>query len=321
MNQPDLPTARPLSSSNEPHAKSTFPLEIRDVADQVWGDFLKAAEGELHSSGVLTGFFSLDQTIGGFAPGLHLLAGRPSMGKTTFMLNMVEHMSVEENLPCLIFSADATSYELTRSMVFSRARQPFHRTYGYLHHPEQAERGLIRKAVWEISRAPLFIDDAFDLTIESLERIAARYKKDQNIGFIAIDYLHLLRSAFSGVELSREREIVEIVARIRRLARKLNIPILLITTLTRRAEDHRRNPAGMPCLSDLKHFNLIEGLATTISMIYRQKYYVETEEEREAFKDRAELIVCKNARGGTTSIDLRFDENLRRLEETEPEWT
>lgn len=320
MNQPQSPIDSPAPSSDEAHVKSIIPFQIRDVVDQVWGDFLKAVEGELHSSGVPTGFDDLDQMIGGLAPGLHLLASRPSMGKTTFMLNIVEHMSVEQNLPCLIFSADSTSYELTRCMVFSRARQPARMTYGHSHHPENAVRTLIRKAATEISSAPLFIDDSFDLTIESLQRIAARYKKDENISFIAIDHLHLLRSVFTSVELSREREIVEIVARIRGLARELNIPILLITDLNRRPEYRRRIPSGMPRLSDMRHFNLIEGFASTITLLYRPKYYAETEEEREAFEEQAHLIVCKNPRGDTGTIYFRFDENLRRFEEIEQEW-
>lgn len=320
MNQPQSPNDSPAPSSDEPHVKSIIPFRIRDVVDQVWGNFLKAVDGELHSSSAFTGFDGLDDMIGGLAPGLHLLASRPSMGKTTFMLNIVEHMSVEQNLPCLIFSGDSTSYELTRCMVFSRARQPARMTYGHSHHPENAVRCLIRKAASEISNAPLFIDDSFDLTIESLQRIAARYKKDENIGFIAIDHLHLLRSVFTRVELSREREIVEIVARIRGLARELNIPILLITDLSRRPEYRRHRPSGMPRLSDMRHFNLIEGFATTISLLYRPEYYAETEEEREAHENQAQLIVCKNPKGNTGSIDFRFDAVIRRFEESEPEW-
>jgi replicative DNA helicase len=320
MNQPQPPIDSPASSSDEQHVKSVFPFGIRDVVDQVWGDYLKAVDGELQSSGALTGFDDLDRMIGGLAPGLHLLASRPSMGKTTFMLNIVEHMSVENKLPCLIFSSDSTSYELTRCMVFSRARQCARMTYAYLRHPEKTDQLQIRKAASEIADAPLFIVDAFDQTIESLQRIASSYKKDENIGFIAIDHLHLLRSVFTRAELSREREIVEIVARIRGLARELNIPILLITDLNRRPEYSRRRPSGMPRLTDMRHFNLIEGFATTISILYRPEYYAETEEEREAYENKAQLLVCKNPRGDTGEIHFRFDAGIRRFEESEPEW-
>jgi replicative DNA helicase len=320
MNQHQSPVVSPAPSSDEPNVKSVVPFQIRDVVDQVWGNFLKAVEGELDSSGAPTGFDDLDDMIGGLAPGLHFLAGRPSMGKTTFMLNIVEHMSVEKNMPCLILTGDSTSYELTRRMVFSRARQPARMTYGYSHHPEKAVRCLIRKAVSHIADAHLFIDDSFDLTIESLQRIAARYKKDENIGFIAIDHLHLLRSVFTRAELSREREIVEIVAKIRGLARELNIPILLIANLSRKPESRRRRPAGMPRLSDIRYYNLIEGLATTVALLYRPKYYAESEEEREACENQAHLIVCKNPIGHTGTITFRFDENLRRFEEIGPEW-
>ncbi len=320
IKRPERTIDNPPHSPEEQHGKSTNPFRIRDVIDQVWSDYLKASNGDPHSSGVLTGFACMDRMTGGLTPGLHLLASRPAMGKTTFMLNIVEHMSVETKLPCLVFSADFTAYDLTRCMVFSRARQPARMNHVYSHPPEKADELRIRRAASEIADAPLFIEDSFDLTVESLQRIATRYSKDEKIGFIAIDHLNLLRSASTAGELSRDREIIEIVARIRVLARELNIPILLIAELTRKPESRRRIPAGMPRLTDIRQSNLIEGFATTISLLYRPKYYAETKEEHDALENQAQLIVCKNPRGDTGSVHFHFDDTLRRFGEDEPEW-
>jgi replicative DNA helicase len=320
MNQPQLPTHSPTPSSGEPPEKSVFAFQVRKVVDQILDQYQKAVDGEMHSTGPYTGFERLDDMLNGLAPGLHLLASRPSMGKTSFMLNIVDHMCVEEKLPCLIFSADSTAYQLTRSMIFSRANQPARMTYAYSRPPEEADQLRLRNAASEIANAPLFIDDSFDLTVESLQHIATRYKQDENIGFIAIDHLHLLRSVITRTELSREREIVEIVARIRSLARELNVPILLIAGMGRQPEYRRRTPAGMPLAKDVRYFDLIEGFATSISLLYRASYYAETLDEKEALEGKADLNLCKNPNGNTGHIELRFDSTSRRFEESEPEW-
>lgn len=319
MSQPQASTESPPPSSDFTSHPRSSTFEIRKVVDRVIGDYWDAVQRNLKSSRPLTGIERLDDVTCGLAPGLHILAGRPSMGKTSLMLSMIQNMCVEDKLPCLIFSGDHSALHLTHRLIFSRAWLPTRITYAAASCPDESEKDALRKSASEIAAAPLFIEDSFDLTVESIQSIAARYKNDENIGFIAVENLEMLRTNFTRIELSREREVVEIVARLRGLARELDIPILLIAGLNNRPE-HRKNPMGMPSIRDMPYHNLIEGLATTVSLLFRPSYYAETYEDQERTAGTAELILCKNAYGITTDIDLAFDETCSRFENVSPSW-
>lgn len=309
----------PCPSVGESPDKSLSKFQIRKVVDRVIKDYWDAVQRNLNSSSPLTGIAPFDELTCGLASGVHILAGRPCMGKTTLMLNIVENMCVNDKLPCLIFSGDLSSLHLTHRLIFSRARLPTRITYAHACHSAESDKAAMRQSATEIAGAPLFIDDAFDLTVESIQSIAARYKRDENIGFIAIDNLQMLRTNFTRIELSREREVVEIVARLRGLARELDIPILLIAGLNNRPE-HRKDPMGLPSIRDMPYHNLIEGLATTVSLLFRPSYYAKTYEDKERMTGKAELILCKNAYGITRDIDLAFDESCGRFEDMSSDW-
>jgi replicative DNA helicase len=122
MNRPQLPFDGPEASPDRQNGEPSPVFNIRDVVDQVLDQYQKAINGENHDIGLATGIQQLDRMLGGLMPGLHILASRPSMGKTTLMLNIVEHLSVGKKVACLIFSGALDSYQIVRRMTFSRAR-------------------------------------------------------------------------------------------------------------------------------------------------------------------------------------------------------
>lgn len=319
MNQHELPLDRPKTPPEIQEGQIPPVFNIRKVVDQVLDQYQKTISGLNGAPGLSTGIRQLDRMLGGLRPGLHMLASRPAMGKTSLMLQIVEHLSVEQKVPCLIFSGALTSYQIVRRMAFSRARQSAIELPDAATVPDASEQLQLKKAASEIAESPLYIEDSFAFSIESLRSIAMRYKRDADFGFIAIDHLHLLRSTSMTDEPSRGQEVVEIVAQLKTLAREINIPILLLSDLSRKPENRRGKQLGVPLMTDLEYYDIVERFADTIALLYRAQYYAESEEERDALLGKAELILCKNPDGNTGNVELRFDSDLLRFEEIEPE--
>jgi len=317
MNQSNLPFDPPELSPESQSGESSPMFNIREVVDQVWDQYQKAINGENQDLGLSTGIRQLDRMLGGLRPGLHMLGSRPSMGKTTLMLNIVEHLSVDLKVPCLIFSGDLTAYDLVRRMTFSRARLPACLPRNSVTAPDESEQLQLKKAAAEISEAPLYIEDSFDLSIESLRSIATRYKRDAGIRFIAVDHLNLLRSTSMMDESSRGREVVEIVAQLKTLSREIGIPVLLLADLSRKPENRRGKQLGIPRMTDLQYYDMVDGFADTIALLYRAAFYAESEEDHIARLGKAELILCKNSTGNTGVVEFHFNHTLRRFEEIE----
>jgi replicative DNA helicase len=294
-------------------------FDIRKVVDQVLDQYQKANSGENDSIGLSTGIRQLDGMLGELMPGLHMLSSRPSMGKTTLMLNIVEHMSVDQKVPCLIFSGDLSAYHVVRRMTLSRARQPAFLPSGPVTDSDKPEELQLKNAAAEIAESPLYIEDFFDLSIESLRSIATRYQRDADVRFIAIDHLNLLRSKYMTSDPSRGREVFEIVAQLKTLSRQINSPILLLSDVSRKVENSRRKELGVPRKTDIEYYNLVDRFADTIVVLYRAQYYAENEEQRDALTGKAELFLCKNPGGNTGVAKLHYNSELLRFQEIEPE--
>jgi replicative DNA helicase len=319
MNQhiPQFVVSQDASAYASENESTTF--KFNDVLDQVVDHYMKELGGREQERGPLTGFHQLDRLLGGLMPGLHVLASRPSMGKTTLMLNIIDYLSIERKLPCLIFSCDLSSYQIIKRMLFSRARQAPAYAFDVKYVPDKSELRRLKQAVDEIGKSSLFIEDSFEYFIEALRNIAMRYKRDEQIGFIAIDHLHLLRSKSIPCEQSQKRQIVGIVAEIKSLARELKVPILLLTGLNRKPESRRGRQLGLPTISDIRFYKTIERYADTITLLYRPSYYVESVEDREPRFNKVEFILCKNLDGTTGIAHSWFDSLLVRFEDVESE--
>jgi replicative DNA helicase len=291
---------------------------IKESVEEVFLQFQKLVSGEKSAQGLGTGFDELDRMSGGLKPGeMFVIAARPSMGKTSFMMNMVEHMCIDLQKPGMVFSCEMSSIQLVQRLVFSRAKFALSLiSRGYT--PNKGDLQRIQRSCLETASAKLFIDDTPGITINELRAKARRKKRDEGIQFIAIDYLQLMKSRTKQAENSREREIAEISAGIKGLAKELSVPIIILAQLNRGPESRTGKSLGVPRMSDLRESGAIEQDADLVGLLYRTAYYAESEEEKEAEAGKAELVLAKNRNGETGHIPLTFIADLMRFESGPP---
>lgn len=291
---------------------------IKETVEEVFEQFEKLMAGEKGSQGISTGFEELDRKSSGMKPGeMFVVAARPSMGKTSLMMNIVEHVCIDQNLPTMVFSCEMSALQLVQRLVFSRARFALSQlSRGYK--PNKKDLKDIQRAVSDVIGCKMFIDDTPGISINELRAKARRKKKEEDLRFIAIDYLQLMKSRTRQAENSREREIAEISAGIKGLAKELNVPILILAQLNRGPEGRTGKSLGVPRMSDLRESGAIEQDADLVGLLYRSAYYAEDDEEREALEGRANLVLAKNRNGETGDVPLTFIANLMRFETGSP---
>lgn len=299
-------------------AETNQAQSLKQTVEEVFRDFQRLLSKEKLSAGISTGFEELDRKSGGLKPGeMFVVAARPSMGKTSFMMNIVENVCLDQGKPCMVFSCEMSSAQLVQRLLFARAKFAVSKlSRGYT--PVKQELMRVQNAVKEIIDSKLFIDDTAGISINELRAKARRKKRDENIEFIAIDYLQLMKSRTKQAENSREREIAEISGGIKALAKELGIPILILAQLNRGPEGRTGKSLGVPRMSDLRESGSIEQDADLVGLLYRSKYYAENDEERAALEGKAELVLAKNRNGETGAIPLTFVEELMRFESGPP---
>lgn len=295
-------------------SETTKAFHIKDSVGEVISHFEALLSGDVEVQGAATGYPDLDRMSKGLKPGeMFVIAARPSMGKTSLMMNIVEHICIDQGIPSLVFSCEMTAFQIVQRLVFSRARFAMAQL-GKGFKPKREDLLRIKRAAEEIASAKLFVDDTAGIPIETLRAKARRRKREDNIGFIAIDYLQLLKSNSKQAQNSREREIGEISAGIKALAKELSIPIVVLAQLNRGPESRTGKSLGVPRMSDLRESGTIEQDADMIGLLYRTAYYAETEEEKEAEAGKAELVLAKNRNGETGHVPLTFLAELMRFE-------
>jgi len=265
------------------------------------------------TTGVPSGFPALDNITSGFQPSdFIVIAGRPSMGKTAFALNIARNAAVDYGIPVGIISLEMAGYQLTLRMLCSEARIDAHllRT-GRL---EPSEWTKLSMAVGRLDQAPIYIDDRPAQTILEIRAKARRAKAEYNIGLLIIDYLQLIRG--TGRIESRQMEISMISQALKALAKELDIPVVALSQLSRAVE--QRAGERRPILSDLRESGAIEQDADVVIFIYRPEVYGPTEKP-----GIAEIIVAKQRNGPTDTVELAFVKeyalfaNLARYDERE----
>ncbi len=265
-------------------------------------------------SGVPTGFDKLDKLTSGWQPSdLIIIAARPAMGKTAFILSMAKNMSIDHNQPVAFFSLEMSGEQLIKRLISSETGLS----------SEKLRTGQLEKHEWEqlttkvkrLEKAPLFIDDTPSLSIFDLRAKARRLSSQYGIKIIFIDYLQLMTTG-STKGGNREQEISTISRNLKALAKELNIPVIALSQLSRAVESRPGN-SKRPLLSDLRESGAIEQDADIVSFIYRPEYYkLETWDDEEASptKDQAEIIVAKHRNGGLDNIRLKFVGKLGKFE-------
>lgn len=265
--------------------------------------------------GISTGYPRLDGMINGLKGGeLFVIAARPSMGKTSFLLNIVEHLALEVKRPVLVFSCEMPSVQLVERLLYARS--------GVSKQQLIAQKGALSRdnmkrfsqAVKEYKESRLVIDDTGAISISELRAKARRVKKEHpELCAIGIDYLQLMRSNTKQAQNSREREIAEISGGLKSLAKELDIPVIVLAQLNRGPENRTGKNKGTPMMSDLRESGAIEQDADMIGLLYRSAYYAEDDEEREQKGTDANLALAKNRNGPTGDVPLSFIAELMRF--------
>lgn len=302
-------------ASTDPEADSQT---IRKDINNLLADFQRRVEGKQAAKGIPTGYEKLDEMTGGLKPGeMIVLAARPSMGKTSLMMNIVESVCVDQGHPCMVFSCEMSRAQIVDRMTYSRAKFDI-KQLDRGHKPTKHEMERIRTAAIAIGNAPLHLDDKSAPTINEIRAKARRHKRKHGLALVAIDYLQLCKSLSKQATGSREREIAEISAGIKGMAKDLNIPVIVLAQINRESEKRGGSAKGRPMMSDLRESGAIEQDADVIGFLFRPEQYANTEEERTALNGKAELIIAKNRNGGTGSAPLTFIKEMMRFETGSP---
>lgn len=292
---------------------STWSLkkDLKKVVDNIEG--LLKGEGEMF--GARTGFPKLDRMTNGLRPGeMFIIAARPSMGKTAFLLNIAEHFLFDLKRPVLLFSLEMTSVQLIERLLFSRARVSKAELITGGVSNDKLKR--IMKTVNEMQQLDLIIDDTPAITLTQLRAKADAVKKDNpDLAAVGIDYIQLMRSSSKQAQSNREREIAEISAGLKQVAKEIGVPVLVLAQLNRGPETRTGKNKGVPMMSDLRESGAIEQDADMIGLLYRKRYYAEGEDEKEEAGDDAELILAKNRNGETGIVPLSFKAELMKFEQ------
>ncbi len=265
-------------------------------------------------TGVPTGYTDLDTMTAGLQPGdLVIVAGRPSMGKTAFCLNVVEYAAMHADRPCaaLVFSLEMGKEQLVQRMLCSVARVDASRLR--TGHLGETDWPKLTNGAGLLSEAKIFIDDTPAISVLELRSKARRLKAEHDLGLIVIDYLQLMQG--SNPE-SRQQEISEISRSLKALAKELNVPVIALSQLNRSLENRTDK---RPIMADLRESGAIEQDADVIMFVYRESVYCEACRRRDGSCDKgheqdAEIIIGKQRNGPIGTVHLTFRGQFTRFE-------
>ncbi len=292
---------------SEQHLKRSF-ISMNQALHQTM-EMLESIHGK-HSgiTGVPSGFTALDNILGGFQKSdFVVVAGRPAMGKTAFVLSAARNAAVEYDVPVAFFSLEMSSQQLVLRLICAEARVDQHKVRtGRL--PEDQWQYLSTR-IGKLARAKLFIDDTPSLGILELRAKARRLKAEHNIGLVVVDYLQLMQGP-KGLD-SREREISAISRSLKALAKELDVPVLGLSQLNRAVEARSDK---RPQLADLRESGAIEQDADVVAFVHRPESYGIKEEGGESTEGIAEIIVGKQRNGPVDTARMSFIKSYARFE-------
>ena len=273
-------------------------VPIRQVVMNALERIEKASKQQGSVTGVPTGFIDLDYRTAGLQPSdLVLVAARPSMGKTAFVLNVAQYVAFHENMCTAIFSLEMSKEQLVNRLFSLEARVD----------AQALRTGNMSDADWEkliegadvIGGSDLIIDDTPGISIAELRSKCRKYKLEHDLKLIIIDYLQLMSGSGGRASDSRQQEISEISRSLKALARELNVPVVALSQLSRAVE---QRPDHRPMLSDLRESGAIEQDADVVMFIYRDDYYNKDTE----LKGISEIIIAKQRNGPIGTVNLAW---------------
>ncbi len=273
-------------------------VPIKDVVMNALGKIEAASKTSGSVTGVPTGFLDLDYKLAGLQPSdLVLVAARPSMGKTAFVLNIAQHVAFKANKAVAIFSLEMSKEQLVNRLFALEGQVD----------AQALRTGNLKDEEWEkliesagiIGKSKLIIDDTASISISELRSKCRKFKLEHGLDLIIIDYLQLMTGSVGGRSESRQQEISEISRSLKALARELNVPVIALSQLNRGVElrtDKR------PMLADLRESGAIEQDADVVMFIYRDDYYNKDTE----LKNVAEIIIAKQRNGSLGTVELTW---------------
>lgn len=273
-------------------------VPIRQVVLNAIEKIEKASRSQGSVTGIPTGFIDLDYKMSGFQPSdLILVAARPSMGKTAFVLNIAQYMAFHNDVTAAIFSLEMSKEQLVNRLFSLES---------YVD-AQLLRTGNLKDSDWEkliegagtIGRSNLIIDDTPGISISEMRSKCRKYKMEHNLELIIIDYLQLMSGSVGGRNESRQQEISDISRSLKALARELSVPVIALSQLSRAVE---QRPDHRPMLSDLRESGAIEQDADVVMFIYRDDYYNKDTEH----VNEAEIIIAKQRNGPIGTVTLTW---------------
>lgn len=261
-------------------------------------------------SGIPSGFQGIDKVTSGWQPSdLVIIAARPGMGKTAFVLSMARNIAVEHQRPTAVFSLEMSSVQLITRLISSETGlQSDTLRKGKL---SDDEWNRLTTNVHALENAPLYIDDTPSLSVFDLRAKCRRLVAEKKVEIIIIDYLQLMTGGSSKSSGNREQEISQISRSLKSIAKELSIPVIALSQLSREVE---KRPTKRPMLSDLRESGAIEQDADIVSFIFRPEYYkMETWEGGESCIGQAEFIIAKHRNGSLEDVRLSFEGSIARF--------
>ncbi len=277
---------------------------IKDILVESFAELERLYNQKTPITGIPTGFADLDyKTAGLHNSDLVLVAARPAMGKSAFVLNIATNAALKANVPVVIFNLEMSKDQLVNRILCSEAMVDSNKIRtGKI---EEDDWVKLATALGPLSEAPIYIDDTPGISIMEIRAKCRKLKLEKNIGLVIIDYLQLVQAS-NKRNSSREQEISEISRSLKILAKELDVPVIALSQLSRAAEqrqDHR------PMLSDLRESGAIEQDADIVMFIYRDDYYNENSEK----KNIAEITLAKHRGGSTGTVELLWLGNYTKF--------
>ncbi|OAV66893.1 Replicative DNA helicase [Bacteroidales bacterium Barb6XT] len=286
--------------------------QINPVIKEALSMLEKAYNRKEGLSGLSSGFTSLDKVTSGWQNSdLVIIAARPAMGKTAFVLSMAKNMAVNHNIAIGMFSLEMSNVQLVNRLITNVCEIP----------GEKIKSGRLENYEWEqlnyklneLYDAPVYIDDTANMSVFELRTKARRLVREHNVKCIIIDYLQLMNA--SGITFgNREQEVSTISRSLKGLAKELSIPIIALSQLNRGVESRQGSEGKRPQLADLRESGAIEQDADIVCFIHRPEYYKIFEDERgNSLKGVAEIIIAKHRNGATGDVRLRFKSEFAKF--------
>ncbi len=288
--------------------------QVDPVLNQTLEQIQTAANTQTGLSGLTTGYHDLDKMTSGWQNSdLIIIAARPAMGKTAFVLSMAKNMSIDYNIPTAIFTLEMSNVQLAKRLLSNVADLEGEKIKSGQLSPEEWDR--LNQRSRKVFGAPLYLDETPGLSITELRTKARRLVRERGVKIIIIDYLQLMNA--SGMKLgSREQEVSTISRSLKGLAKELNIPIIALSQLNRSTETREDK---RPVLSDLRESGAIEQDADIVCFIHRPAYYTKSGEDAQGndIRDLAEFIIAKHRSGAVGDVHMRFVNRFARFENWE----